>query len=171
MPVSEVASNRHVVDWRQLQRWGLSEDRLPPNTEVLFRPPSLWERYRVEILAVLGLVVVESLLIALLLVEQKRRVSAQRAIEGQVAYERLMRALTAELVSQSPTEVEVALEEALPRVARFAGGPAAVLEITPDDAAAVATCLVWTAAEDSVRRYASRADVPSAIGVMSSRFP
>jgi len=158
MPASEIATNPLVVDWRQLQRWDLSEDRLPLNTEVLFRPPSIWERYRGEILAVVGLVIVESLLIALLLVEQKRRVSAQRAVEGQVAYERVMRALTTELVSRSPAEVPVALEEALPKVARFAGATAAVLAIAPDDASAVAPCLVWTEAEDSVRTCASRAD-------------
>jgi len=163
MPSSEVAANLLVVDWRQMQRWGLSEDRLPPNTEVLFRPPSTWERYRSEILAVVALVIVESLLIALLLVEQKRRVSAQLAVEGQVVYERVMRALTAELVSRSPAEVPVALEEALPKVARFAGATAAVLAITPDDASAVAPCLVWTEAEDSVRRCVSRADALSAI--------
>ena len=89
MPASEVAANRLVVDWRQLQRWGLSEDRIPPSAEVLFRPPSLWERYRGAILAVLGLVIVESLLIALLLVERKRRVRAGRALEqsrGQVEH-------------------------------------------------------------------------------------
>jgi len=81
MPASEVATNRLVVDWRQLQRWGLSADLLPPGTEVLFRPASLWERYRGGILAALGLFVVESVLIALLLIERKRRVRAQRAVE------------------------------------------------------------------------------------------
>jgi C4-dicarboxylate-specific signal transduction histidine kinase len=81
MPASEVAINRLVVDWRQVQRWDLPADRLPPGTEILFRPASLWERYRGGILAVLGLFVVESLLIALLLVERKRRVRAQHAVE------------------------------------------------------------------------------------------
>jgi C4-dicarboxylate-specific signal transduction histidine kinase len=113
---------------------------------------------------VLGLFIVESLLIALLLVERKRRVRAQRAVEEQIAYERVMRALTADMVRQSPAEVMVALENALPRVARFAGGTAAVLVMTPDDATAVASCLVWTEGEDSVRGYVSRAEVPPAIG-------
>ena len=164
MPASEIATNRRFVDWRQLQRWGLSEDRLPPDTEVLFRPLSLWGRYRAGILAVLGLFLVESLLIALLLMERKRRVRAQRTVEGQVAYERMMRELSADMVKRSPIEAVVALEDALPRVARLAGGTAAILVITSDDATAVASCLVWTEAEDSVRRYASRAEVPSAIG-------
>ena len=32
-------------DWRQLQRWSISESRLPPGSEVLFREPTIWERY------------------------------------------------------------------------------------------------------------------------------
>ena len=33
-----------MFDWRALQRWGISESRLPPNSIVRFRPASLWER-------------------------------------------------------------------------------------------------------------------------------
>jgi len=29
-------------DWRQLQRWHISEQRLPPNSEIYFREPGLW---------------------------------------------------------------------------------------------------------------------------------
>jgi hypothetical protein len=33
-------------DWRELQRWGIREDRLPAGSEVNFREPTAWERYR-----------------------------------------------------------------------------------------------------------------------------
>jgi C4-dicarboxylate-specific signal transduction histidine kinase len=161
MPAPDVALAHVVVDWRQLQRWGVPENRLPKGTEVLFRPPSLWERYGGAILIALGLFTFESLLIAWLLVERKRRVRAQRAVEEQVAYERMMRGLTADTLRRSPAEVATALEDALRRVGRFAGGSAAVLVVTPDSATGVATCLVWTEAEDSVRRYEGTADLPS----------
>jgi hypothetical protein len=36
-------------DWRQLQRWNISESRLPPGSEVLFREPSVWQRYSWQI--------------------------------------------------------------------------------------------------------------------------
>jgi signal transduction histidine kinase len=39
-------------DWREMQRWGISESRLPPGSEIHFRDPSAWERYRFEILAI-----------------------------------------------------------------------------------------------------------------------
>ena len=171
MPAPEVGPTPVVVDWRQLQRWDLSEDSLPPGTDVLFRIPSPWERYRGAILAVLGLLALESLLIALLLVERKRRVRAQRAVEGQVAYERVMRELTGDMVRRSPAEVAGALEDAMPRVARFAGARAALLVIAPDDARSDATCLAWSEAEDTVRRCAGRAEVPSVAGCSSLEIP
>src|SRR5262252_3198217 len=35
-----------IYDWRELQRWGISESRLPAGSEVRFRELSLWEQYR-----------------------------------------------------------------------------------------------------------------------------
>ena len=37
---------RAKYDWRQLQRWGISESRLPPGSEIYFREPTLWDKYR-----------------------------------------------------------------------------------------------------------------------------
>jgi signal transduction histidine kinase len=60
-------------DWRELQRWGINESRLPPGSIVDFREPTAWERYRWQILltgiALLG----QSLLIAGLLHARRRR--------------------------------------------------------------------------------------------------
>ncbi len=43
---------RPMFDWREMQRWGISESRLPPGSEIFFRDPTAWERYRKEILAI-----------------------------------------------------------------------------------------------------------------------
>jgi PAS domain S-box-containing protein len=65
----------YAVDWRALRRWNLDETRLPPETDVQFRAPSLWAQYRAQILGVVSLVALQSLLIvALLLYIRKRRV-------------------------------------------------------------------------------------------------
>ena len=39
-------------DWREMQRWGISERRLPPGSEIHFRGPTAWDQYRVQILLV-----------------------------------------------------------------------------------------------------------------------
>ena len=65
MPPVEPVAKAFVADWRQLQRWGLSEARLPRGTELLFREPTLWQRYRTVVLVTLG--VIGSLLLTRLL--------------------------------------------------------------------------------------------------------
>src|SRR5215218_2271500 len=45
-------SSKVLFDWRQLQRWKISESGLPPGSEILFREPNVWETYRWPILAV-----------------------------------------------------------------------------------------------------------------------
>src|SRR5688500_19900767 len=89
LPPPEVAKNPTVVDWRQLQRWNLSEKRLPAGTQVLFRTPSTWERHRAAILVILALTIVQSALLATLMVERRKRIRAQRALQEQAAYEQM----------------------------------------------------------------------------------
>ena len=62
-----------IFDWRQLSRWGISESQLPPGSELRFRPPSLWDQYRWQIIAVLAVVVAQAAMIAWLFFERHRR--------------------------------------------------------------------------------------------------
>ena len=47
-------------DWRQMQRWGISERRLPQGSEILFRSPTLWEEYRWHMAVVVMVVVLQA---------------------------------------------------------------------------------------------------------------
>jgi signal transduction histidine kinase len=60
-------------DWRELQRWGISESRLPPGSEIYFREPSAWDQYRAQILTVLSVLVLQAALIWWLIYEHRRR--------------------------------------------------------------------------------------------------
>jgi signal transduction histidine kinase len=66
-----------VFDARQLRRWGLSERSLPVSHVVRFRTPSVWEQYRTAILSVVGVVVLQSFVIAGLVFERRRRRQAE----------------------------------------------------------------------------------------------
>jgi signal transduction histidine kinase len=66
-----------VYDWRQLQRWHISESVLPPGSKIQFRQPTVWEQYRIPILAVIAALLVQSMLIAWLIYEQRRRKTAE----------------------------------------------------------------------------------------------
>lgn len=74
------------VDWRAMQRFGLSERLLPPGAVVLFRPTSVWSEYRGTIITVLVVLGLQFALIATLLVERRHRRRAelraqQRSVE------------------------------------------------------------------------------------------
>ena len=65
------------LDWRQMQRWGISEKNLPPGSEILFRTPTVWEQYRAYILAFIAAILIQSALISWLLYEHRRRQRAE----------------------------------------------------------------------------------------------
>jgi signal transduction histidine kinase len=60
-------------DWRQMQRWRISERNLPAGSTVYFRVPSVWMRHWWEILLVTAIILVQAGLISALLAERRRR--------------------------------------------------------------------------------------------------
>jgi signal transduction histidine kinase len=66
-----------MFDWRQLQHWGIAENALPAGSTVLFREISIWERYRGTILTVASVLLLQSALIAGMIVERRRRRHAE----------------------------------------------------------------------------------------------
>jgi PAS domain S-box-containing protein len=67
-------------DWRELQRWGISETRLPAGSRVLFRQPSFWELHKGRITAIMALCLGEGALIVLLVVNLLNRRRSERAL-------------------------------------------------------------------------------------------
>jgi signal transduction histidine kinase len=77
LPLKAPASSTLMFDWRQLQRWGISESLLPANSEVRFRAPTVWDEYRSQI-ALIGIALVaQAVLIGVLLHENLRRRRAE----------------------------------------------------------------------------------------------
>ena len=66
-----------VFDWREMQRWGISENSLPPGSEIRFRNPTAWQQYRGYILAIIVAILIQSALIFWPLYEQGRRQRAE----------------------------------------------------------------------------------------------
>jgi signal transduction histidine kinase len=60
-------------DWREMQRWGISEGRLPAGSEIHFRNPSAWEQYRLPILTACAVLLAQAAMIAWLLYEHRQR--------------------------------------------------------------------------------------------------
>ena len=71
------STGQPIFDWRELQRWGIPESRLPPGSVVRYRRPSLWSEYRVAVLIAAGALAIQALLIIGLLFERRARQRAE----------------------------------------------------------------------------------------------
>jgi signal transduction histidine kinase len=110
IPLTELKLGENEVDWRQLQRWHISEADVPPGTRILFRDADLWHEYKAQIIGATALLVVQAALIAFLLVQRaKRKQALQQAAkshaEAVASYEQVrnlgVRLLNAQEVERS----------------------------------------------------------------------
>lgn len=67
-------------DWRELQRLKIDEKLLPPGSTVLFRVPTVWDRYRTWIIAGLSICILQAMLITGLLANVVKRRRAERSL-------------------------------------------------------------------------------------------
>jgi len=72
-------------DWRQLQRWGIRESRLPPGSDVQFREPTMWDRYRWHMAVVCAVILLQAVLISGLFYEHRRRQLAEAQVGRRTA--------------------------------------------------------------------------------------
>ena len=81
------SANVYMFDWRALQRWGLKERDLPPDSTVLNREPTVWESYKGYIIGGIALILAEALLIFALVWQRARAIKAEterRKAEGAI---------------------------------------------------------------------------------------
>jgi signal transduction histidine kinase len=78
-PPRIIGTFQPMYDWRELRRWGIGEDRLPPGSVVLFRQPTAWERYRWQVIGAFAVIAAQAALIFAMLVQFRRRRLAEAA--------------------------------------------------------------------------------------------
>lgn len=84
----EIGPDVPMFDWRQLQRWGIGEDSLPPGSVIRFRDLAMWGQYKWRIVGAIAVVVSQGVLIGALLIQRMRAqrravalVEAQRVVQ------------------------------------------------------------------------------------------
>jgi PAS domain S-box-containing protein len=80
LPLLEGGASVHLFDWRQLQRWNISESLLPSSSTILFRQVSGWDQYRPQIVGAILLVGLQTALIGTLLFQRARRRRVETAL-------------------------------------------------------------------------------------------
>jgi signal transduction histidine kinase len=70
-------NSRPLFNWKQMQRWNVSEASLPEGSEIRFREPTFLEQYRWQSMAVISALVIQAALITFLLHERHLRRNAE----------------------------------------------------------------------------------------------
>ena len=73
IPIKESELARPIFDWRQLNRFGISEANLPPGSDVRFRELTAWEQYHWQIMLIAAALAIQTTLIVWLYYEHRRR--------------------------------------------------------------------------------------------------
>jgi signal transduction histidine kinase len=108
IPIFTLETDVDQVDWRQLRRWRIPESRVPAGAEVLFRDPTVWDRYKRYIVGAVVIVLAQTALIAALLVQRSKRQRVELALRRSQArlndsYDRI-RQLSRQLLLEQDAE-------------------------------------------------------------------
>jgi PAS domain S-box-containing protein len=114
-----VARSEYFFDWRQLQRWGISESALPAGSVVSFRQRSVWETYKRYIFAAILLSLLETLLLLSLLRQRREKRKVEASLVDRLSFEKLLSGLSAEFISMPEDQFDVNIGHGLRRVAEF----------------------------------------------------
>ena len=119
IPFTGTEMNRYVFDWRQLRRWGIREQNLPAGSRVAFRAPTRWEEYGAYITTGAAAILLQSLLIAALLVNRRKRLRAEHIVADRLQFETAFSGLSARFVHVVPETVHREIECAFEQVANL----------------------------------------------------
>jgi signal transduction histidine kinase/ABC-type uncharacterized transport system substrate-binding protein len=82
--VSSAIPSRIHIDWRQVRKWDIPADLIPPDAVIHFREPTFWELYRTRaILAGMVILLQAGLIIGLLVERGRRRRTAAALTESE----------------------------------------------------------------------------------------
>jgi signal transduction histidine kinase len=76
-PAAATGGVKPIFNWRQMQRWKVSQSDLPAGSEIRFREPTFWEQYRWQSIAIGTVILVQAVLIAVMLYERRKRQDAE----------------------------------------------------------------------------------------------
>ena len=107
LPIVEGANSNLLFDWQQMQRWGVTEARLPVGSAIRFRELSIWQRYRAVIIVTGAILVMQMFLIVALLLETNVRRRAQIALRDNETVLRARTEQVRDLAGQLITAQEV----------------------------------------------------------------
>jgi len=142
-PEDTKARNEYVFDWRQLQRWKISEAALPPGSILINRIPTVWEVYRYYIFAGIVVLLLQTLLILGLLFQRARKRKFQKSLVEQIAFERMLADLSTTFINLPEEQIGATIEQSLRRIAECLNLDRITLFENLPNGAGLRTTLSW----------------------------
>jgi PAS domain S-box-containing protein len=110
--------NQLMFDWRQLKRWRISEDKLPPGSIVKFKAYSFWEHYRGYVVAAFLFILIQSGLISVLLMQRAQRRQFLEKMAERLRFEKMLSSLSTRFVNLPPDRVDSEMELVLKSIGK-----------------------------------------------------
>jgi hypothetical protein len=82
IPITRAPNFLYMFDWRQLKRWAIAEDRLPPGSIIKFKQLTIWDMYKGRIIGAFAMILLQALIIFYLLHQRRRFVADRREIQN-----------------------------------------------------------------------------------------
>ena len=112
IPPQILEATAPIYDWRELQRWGISEANLPVGSVIQFRQPTFWERYHWLVIGTSLLCFLQGALIVGLWVNRSQRKQGE-------AEATLLADISSKFVNLPPHEVDREIIDAQRRICQF----------------------------------------------------
>jgi PAS domain S-box-containing protein len=112
-------TNVYMFDARALRRWGLKENMLPPGSSLLYREPTLTERYKGEMIGALLVFAVLIVLSGYLLLERRRLALAEHELDAEARFERLIAELSSYFIDLPADKIDAEIEHALTLLVKY----------------------------------------------------
>ena len=74
---SKAVVAEYIFDWRELKRWGIDEKKIPPESKILYKEPTLWESHRWYVVGAIVVVMLQGTFVILLLINRFMRKKAE----------------------------------------------------------------------------------------------
>lgn len=74
------AGGRYMFDWRQIEKWKIPPEKIPPESYILYRTTPFWKQNLPEIVVISGIILLEAILILALIINLRKRLRVEKEL-------------------------------------------------------------------------------------------